>query len=136
MRSKFLRGCAVPLEISEDIEQAVFETRNAGQGKEVEEWGKRGERLIQSARKLATEGTVSTVGSIKALVAPSLPSSPKTYRIPRTIRRIYERMLADVPVLQAASAEKGSRLWSLARKKGWEPPRASEEDRRWIIGAP
>lgn len=126
----------MPLEISEDVGRAISAMRVGGQGKEVEEWSVRGERLIRSARKLATDGTRSPVGSVKALVAPSLGNSSITYRVPRTIRRIYERMLAEVPMLQATLAESGSRVWSLARKKGWEPPEASEEDKRWIVGVP
>jgi hypothetical protein len=128
----------VPLVISEDVARAVYDSVGEGSGerKELEAWRVRGERLMQTARMLAVEGTISSVGSIRALVAPKLARTPTTYRIPRTIRRIYERMLADVPVLQATTTGNGSQVWSLARKKGWEPPEASEEDKRWIGGIP
>lgn len=126
----------MPLAIPADIVWAVRESVGAteGQGKEVDAWRVHGQRLLQSARTLAAHGSVASVGSIRALVAPTFGGVPRPYKVPRTIRRIYERMLTDVPVLQVTTSGNGSQVWSLARKKGWEPPEASEEDKRWIIG--
>ena len=105
VRTKFLRGCAVPLDLPVD-----------GEGKR--HW----EGVRRCADALASG--VAFRGGVKALVRPvDVETLPRAGRsLPRPIRRIYERMLERVPSLDGKTAER------------WIPPPASEEELRWIRG--
>jgi hypothetical protein len=79
MRTKFLRGVAVPLDLPHDV------------GEERERWAEM-KRFAEGLR----DG-VAYRGSIRTLVARKCPEP--TTGLPRPLRRIYERMLAGVPAL-------------------------------------
>jgi hypothetical protein len=115
--TKFLRGAVVPLVVSPDLAYNPQKTSTVS----------RAERLIHSAQTIAL-GIPSPRGTLRTLLT-TLPPSPSATRIPRPIRRIYQRLLGDMPVLLAPGA---SGAWKLARREGWVAPEASVEDRRWI----
>lgn len=102
VRSKFLNGCAVPLDFEEF-------------GGEVERWAE-----VRRCAEVMRSGK-GYKGTIRSLVArvPVEPV-PAGTSLPRAIRRIYGRMLARVPVLEGGKVER------------WIPPPATAEDLRWI----
>ena len=102
VRSKFLSGCAVPLN---------FEELGGEEGRWAEL--RRCAEVMRSGK-----GYKSNMRSLVARVP--IEPIPAETSLPRAIRRIYERMLARVPVLEGGKIER------------WIPPLATEEDLRWI----
>lgn len=105
VRTKFLRGCAVPLDIPVE-----------GEAK------RRWEGVRRCAEALASG--VAFRGGVQALLrAVNVETLPRARgQLTRPIRRIYERMLTRVPCLEGKRAER------------WVPPPASCEAWRWIRG--
>ncbi|KAJ9106833.1 hypothetical protein QFC19_002961 [Naganishia cerealis] len=184
--SKFVKGVQVPLGLR------FGDVGGREEVYEKEEWKERGERLLACARGIVQRSSLppnsnrgTAGGAIVRLLqygssrreAPSnntlsttssagtrSSASTGTPEVPRSIRRIYERMLARVPVLRCAAVGTGADTvtevemgkqkrkgrgteigadttgirrdagWSLAGHTAWIPPRASEEEMRWILG--